>query len=399
MKRALSPAVRAMRPGVFAELQARIDARAASGADLVPLHIGDTCAPLPRLDTAWSDPSTLGSYGATAGLAELRCAYAERLLARGFGPATIDPARNVLIGAGATHAISCAARAILHDGDEVLLLSPYWPLAHGILSMCGARAIEVPFTDQLYRAHHGEQGAEFDVAATLEAHRTDRTTAIYVITPNNPDGKVLSPPTLEAIAEFAARYDLWILSDEAYADWVYQGTHRSIARARAPGSAERTISAYSASKSHALAGARIGCVVANEEVIAAARRVSVHSVFNVPVAMQRAALAALRGDGSWSEQVLKRYRAARDRVVEALTGHDFFVPDGGAYVFVDLTRKLGGRPLGGVLARAVDEGVVVTPGDAFGDAYRNHVRICFTSVGIERVLEGIARLDRALAAD
>lgn len=389
MKRDLSPVVRAMRTGVFAELQTRIDAAAARGVDLVPLQIGDTCVTPPPLGDAWTQ-APLAAYGPTAGLPELRAAFAARLARHGFGPREIDPDRHILVGAGATHALSCAARSVLAEGDDVLLLAPYWPLAHGIITQNGARVIEVPFTDLLYRHH------DLDVEATLEAHRTPRTRALYLITPNNPDGKVLGAPALEAIAAFAERHDLWVFADEAYADWVYDGVHRSIA---AIGSlAERTISAYSASKSHALAGARIGCVVANEAVIAAAKRVSVHTVFNVPVAMQRAAVAALDTDDAWTRNALVRYRAARDTVCAALDGYRFHVPEGGAYVFIDFTEKLAGDSLAELLARAVDEGVLLTPGEAFGAAYRNHARLCFTCVPLDRVMEGVSRLRRAVPA-
>lgn len=387
MKRDLSPVVRAMRPGVFAELQSRIDAAAARGIDLVPLQIGDTCVVPPPLGDAWMH-APLAAYGPTAGLPELRKAFADRLTRRGIGPHGIDPDRHVLVGSGATHALACAARSVLAEGDDVLLLAPYWPLAHGIITQTGARVVEVPFTDRLYA------NPALDVEKTLETHRTPRTRALYLITPNNPDGKVLDAATLESIAAFAERHDLWVFADEAYADWVYDGVHRSFA---AIGTlAERTISAYSASKSHALAGARIGCIVANEAVISAARRVSVHTVFNVPVAMQRAATAAIDGDDGWNDIARARYRAARDAAVSALAGYRFYVPEGGAYVFIDFTPQLGEGTLADLLARAVDEGVLLTPGEAFGAAYRNHARLCFTCVAEDRVQEGIARLKRAV---
>lgn len=388
MKRALSPAVRAMRPGVFAELQARIDAVTARGGELVPLHIGDTCVSPPPPGETWTDAASLGAYGPTAAMPELRRAFADRLGRLGFGPPAVDPERHVLVGSGATHALACAARAVLSDGDDVLLLAPYWPLAHGIITMAGARVVEVPLTDRLYA------DPNLDVAAVLESHRTERTRGLYLITPNNPDGKVLSRATLEAIAAFAEAHDLWVFADEAYADWVYAGTHLSFASL--PKMAERTISAYSASKSHALAGARIGCVVASEAVVGAARRVSVHTVFNVPVAMQRAALGALMSDATWSETSRAQYKEARDRVTEALRGFRFHVPEGGAYVFLDFARELAGRPLGTLLSRGVDEGVLLTPGEAFGDAYRTHARLCFTSAPLPRVLDGIERLRRAV---
>jgi aspartate/methionine/tyrosine aminotransferase len=391
MPRTLSAAVRAMRPGVFAELQSHIDAAVARGTDLVPLHIGDTCMTPPPAGEVWTRPATLGTYGPTAALATLRQAFAERLARVGHGPPNVDGDRHVLVGAGATHALSCAARTVLSEGDDVLLLAPYWPLAHGIITAVGANVVEVPFTDRLYA------DAKLDVAAWLESHRTARTRAIYIITPNNPDGKVLTEGTLRAIAAFAERHDLWIFADEAYADWVYEGVHTSIAAVS--GAAERTITAYTMSKSHALAGARVGCVVAPENVIAAARRVSVHTVFNVPVSMQEVALAAFRGEAGWADAAKARYRRAREVAEGALAGAglSWHRPEGGAYLFVDFAPVLGeGGSLSRVLARAIDEGVLLTPGDAFGQAYATWARLCFTSVPEERLLEGIARLRRAI---
>ena len=391
MSRSLSGAVLRLRPGVFAELQPRIDAAVASGRDLVPLHIGDTCAAAPPLGEDWTREGSLGAYGATTALSELRHAAAERLRSLGHGPSDVDPERHVLVGAGATHALACAARAVLSEGDEVLLLAPYWPLAHGIIAQAGAIPVEVPFTDRV-------DDPSFDITAQLSAACTDRTRALYLITPNNPDGKVLSAATLEQLAAFAIERDLWVFADEAYADWVYDGAHRSIAAL--PGMAARTVSAYSASKSHALAGARIGFALAAADVIAAARRVSVHTVFNVPVAMQRAALSALRAPPTWHDEIRARYREARDAMTGALrvAGLRFTIPEGGAYVFADFAPVLGGAPLTRLLEAAVEEGVLLTPGEAFGDAYRTWGRICFTSVPLERMALGVSRLCRAIEA-
>ncbi len=390
MTRPLTSAVRAMRPGVFADLQARIDAVAAAGRDLVGLHIGDTCVAPPDVGATWQDPVVLGAYGATAALSDLRRALAERLTRLGHGPASVDPEREILVGAGATHALACALRAIVGEGDDVLLVAPYWPLAHGVIVGTGARAVEVPLTDRLYA------DPSLDVAAVLEAARTPETRAIYIITPNNPDGKVWRRDELSEVVEFAARHDLWIVSDEAYADWVYGGEH--VSTASLPGAAARTISAYSMSKSHAMAGARIGCVVAAPEVIAAARRVSVHTVFNVPVAMQRAACAALAADREFAADTRARYLAARDLAEAALGGSGlrWFSPEGGAYLFLDFSPVLAGRPLSRVMERAIDEGVLLTPGEAFGDAYASWARLCFTAVPPARLSEGIARLRRAI---
>ena len=393
----LSRSIAAIRHGVFAELQGRIDALSARGGDLVPLQIGDTTVAPPDealLSRAVGDESTIDPalyrYGATTGLAALRHALAERARSR-FGLVDVDGDHNVLIGSGATHAIHCAARAILDPGDDVLLASPYWPLAHGILNAASARTIEVPLTSRLY------DDPTLDAGELFAAAITERTRAIYLITPNNPDGKVLSRAQLSSIARLAVERDLWVFSDEAYADHAFDAPHVSIATL--PGMAERTVAAYSLSKSHALAGLRIGCIVAPAPLIVAARKVAVHTTFNVPVVTQRAALAALTAGGGFVEAARDRHRQARDVAISALEGSGiaFGRAEGGTYLFLDLRDALGGRPLKTLLERAIDRGVLLAPGEAFGSGFEGFARLCYSAVSNERLASGITRLRAAIS--
>ncbi len=380
----LSPLAGAVRRGVFAELEGAIAARRASGGALAPLHIGDTYLAPPeaaRFERVLGGADAeLYAYGATIGTAELRGALARHVVARGRASAA-DPDRNVLVGVGATHALSCAVRAVVAPGEAVTLFAPYWPLAHGILSSAGARVDELTF----------DAAALADFSAALPPD----TRALYLITPNNPDGRVLRRAELTEIARVAVERDLWVIADEVYADYVYDGgEHVSIATL--PGMAERTITAFSFSKSHALAGARVGYVVAPEAVIAHARRLAVHTVFNVPVVAQRAALAAL-ADESWVDRARTTYVEARARAVARLaaTKLRFTVPEGGVYVFADFAPVLAGRSLPELLTRAIGEGALVAPGDAFGERYATWARICFTSAPIADVERGIDALVRA----
>jgi aspartate/methionine/tyrosine aminotransferase len=393
----LSESVQRIRPGVFAELQARIDAHTAKGGTLVPLHIGDTHLAPPeaaRFERAIAGESSDGlyRYGATAGLPELREAFATR--ARDvLGIPGVSGAAHVHLGAGGTHALGCAARAVLDAGDDVLVAAPYWPLSVGIFHACSARVVEVPFTSRLAT----EPGV--DAGELLASAITPRTKAIYVTTPNNPDGVVLTRAQLESVARVAIENDLWVFSDEVYADVAYDALHAPhVSIASLPGMAERTIVVQSLSKSHALAGARIGAVIAPEPVIAAARRVGVHTVFNVPVAMQRAATLAMSGGDAWMRAALVDYRAARDEAAAALVGSNllFTVGQGSTYLFLDFERVLDGRPLSVALERGIDHGVLLTPGEAFGRGYERFARLCFTAVPRPRLAEGCARLRAAL---
>jgi aspartate/methionine/tyrosine aminotransferase len=384
-----------LRPSVFAELQGHIDAFARGGGDLIGLHLGDTYLEPPqaaRLGATLAplEDAALYRYGAVGGLMSLREAIAEDLRRRKRAFPGVVGAAHVMVGAGATHALFCAAQAILEPGDEVLLAAPYWPLAHGIIVASGATPVEVPFTSRLY----GDP--TLDAGAILRAALTPRTKAIYLITPNNPDGKMLTQGMLESVAALAVERDLWVFSDEAYADFSFGMPHVSIASLS--GMAERTITAFSFSKSHALAGLRVGYIAAPAEVVRVAQRVSTHTVFNVPVLMQHAAAAALAAGPRWTERALLLYRNSLEAAVAALrpTSARFSVPDGGAYIFVDFTDVLRRRPLSVLLERAVARGVLVAPGAGFGTEYASHARLCFTSEPLPRLIEGISRLSAAM---
>ncbi len=417
----LSAAATAVRTSVFAALQARIDAYRAAGGELIPLQIGDTFLPPPEAALAPADAREIAIYGGVPGLPELRRALAERLRAGGLE--LVRGPENVHVGCGATHALFCAVRAVLDPGDEVLVPTPYWPLIPGVLTTAGAVPVEIPLRQELYRA------PDLDLAAALAAACTSRTRAVYVTTPNNPDGHVLGARQLEAIASLARARDLWIFADEVYRDFVYEGEHLSIANL--PGMAERTVTCHSLSKSHALAGARVGYVAGPAEVIDATRRISNHTVYNVPVPMQRAALAALAAGDGWIERAKDRYRSARDAACRALAarGIRHHIPAGASFVFLDFTdtwtsdpitespnhlvtrslthsvtessepsREPAGRALRRLLELAIDRGVLLAPGDAFGRAHAAQARLCFTGVPEPDVLRGIDRLCAALDA-
>ena len=393
----LSRTAQAIRASVFAELAPAIEARARAGGDLVALHLGDASGMPPsearfaRVEAADADPA-LNRYGAVPGLGELRAAFARYLQEGTIGPTALDPDRHVLVAAGATHAIFCGLRAILDAGDEVVVAAPYWPLSVGVVRAAGSIPVEVPLTRRLYE----EPG--LDPAAVLAPHVTPRTRAIYLITPNNPDGYVLSAEQLRRIGALATDADLWVLSDEVYCDYVYDGAHTSIARIEAL--AQRTLEAHSLSKSHALAGARVGFLVGPERVVALARRVATHTVFNVPVAAQRVALAALAAAPAWIDGARRQAREARDATIAALAGSGVRVevPRGGSYAFIDFTPVLDGRPLRALLERAVARGVLLAPGDGCGEAFGAWARLCFTAVTPERLIVGVARLREAIDA-
>jgi len=384
-----------LRKGVFAALEERIAEVRARGVDLQPLHIGDTHREPPieaRAALAAHRTETF-RYGPTAGLAPLRARLAD-YVERARGAATTP--EEVLVGAGGTHALHCVSRVLFDPGDEVLVLAPYWPLAPGIFEAQGARVVEV-VADLGAAPLPGEA-----LGARLAAAVTPRTRAIYFVSPGNPDGAIFRREHLETILDAALAHDLWVLADEVYADTTYDVPHVSFRAAfdgaRGEQARSRAVSLYSFSKSFALAGQRVGFAVAPRELVAAALRISTHTVFNVPLASQEAALAALGAPVSFLEDTRAAYRRTRGAVAEALAevGLTAPLPDAGVYFFLELGRVLAGRPLGELLLACVDEGVLLAPGPAFGAAFETRARLCFTSVDHDATLLAVARLGRAL---
>ena len=378
-----SPAL-SLRESIFARLAGRL---AAFPGEVYPFHIGDTFRPPPdaaRLATrADLDDPALFRYGAPSGEAALLAALADKCR-RKNGLDWVD-ARAVQVTAGATQAIAVAVRALLDPGDELLVLAPYWPLIHGITTSAGVIPVEVDATQALYA------DASLDLYALLAAHASPRTRALYLITPNNPDGKVLADDALAAIARFARDRDLWVIADEVYEDLVFVGAHRSIASL--PGMAERTLTAFSLSKSYALAGLRLGYVVADPRVLATLRKLVNHGVYNVPVVLQRAGLCAVERGDEWLTRARADYRAARDLAHRMVTA-PHFVPDAGAYLFVDLRAHIapGEEGVTALHEALLDAGLALAPGAAFGSRFTHYARLCYTAVPLEKLEAGLARL-------
>ena len=281
------------------------------------------------------------------------------------------------ITAGATHALSCAVQALCDPGDELVLLGPHWPLIRGIALGHGVVPVEV--------AAWGDA-----LEPALERAITPRTTAIYFATPNNPDGVMLL--ARRARRDRARRRTPWLVDPRrrSLRALRLRAPHVSIA----PLAPERTVTVYSFAKSYAQAGLRVGYAIGPEPAIATIRKLANHSVFNVPVAMQRAAFGALTSGGAWVATAHETYRAARDRARSRLQA-PAALPPGGAYLWVDFSRW--GADCMAVLERIAEAGVLLAPGWAFGD-WPTHARLCFTGVEQTRLDVGIDRINAVLAA-
>ncbi len=380
----LSPGVAAIRPSTLAVLLERMRT---CRAPIFPFHLGDLHRPPPAalVDHAAAlarDPA-VWRYSHPQGDPELRAALAAHLQTRGV-PATSD---TVCITVGATGALSAACATVLSSGDELLMVAPYWPIMKGTAEKTGCRVVEVDLTQRMYA------DPWLDVAAVLDGHTSTRTRALYLTSPNNPDGKVWSPAQLKAVAAWAQRHNAWVLEDAAYADLCFDGGPvRSVAAL--PGMEERTLHVGCFSKTFSMTGMRLGWLWAPPRATEHARKLVSHEAYHPNVLAQRLALRALDLHASTAAALVEELRGARDALCTALSGMPLWVPEGGAFVFVDGGRALAGRSAREFCMMAVDEGVVVAPGDLFGASYGAFVRLNFSGMPAAQLQEGAALFRR-----
>jgi aspartate/methionine/tyrosine aminotransferase len=373
-----SPSVQEISDSVYSGLAHRL---ATFQGEVFPLHVGDTWMEPPvgcRMeDLRVAEHPGMHRYAPPQGMPALIDAIVERVRARTGVPTERD---DVLVATGATGALGAVAGAIVAPGDEVLLLAPHWPLITGIVRSFGGVPVDVPFF-----------GAADSPETAVEAVRerlTDRTIALYLNTPSNPAGTLIPRSWIAALVEWAAREDLWILADEVYEDYVYEGEH-TYTRPFAP---ERTFAAHSFSKAYGMAGNRCGYVVGPAAAVRELRKIGMHSFYSTPTASQLAALRVLGSAGdAWVARAREQYRTTGSKVAARL---GLPAPLGSTFLFFDVAPFLDDRGLGGFLERCVDRGLFLAPGPSFGP-YPSHVRLCFTAAppdAIERGVEALAPL-------
>lgn len=322
------------------------------------------------------DRPGLHRYAPPQGEPELLAAVSRRLAL--FGADV--PEKRLQIVSGATSGLSVVAAALLMPGDEVLLPSPFWPLIRGIIAGRGASPVQVPLMDRL---------DDVDVEAVLEAAVTDKTVALYLNTPHNPTGAVMSNEQLAAAARVAKRHDLWVICDEAYQDLYFGDTPpRSWQH---PDLAERAIVSHTLSKSYGVAGSRIGYIHGPEEAMHAIRGVQTFATYCAPRPMQFGAAAALDEGAAWLEERREEYAGAAQRAADTF---GVKTPPAGTFLFVHARPWMRPGELDALpfLDRCLDAGVLMTPGAACGEGFAEYFRVCFTGIAPEALDDALQRL-------
>ncbi len=296
---------------------------------------------------------------------------------------------EIIVTVGASEGIDLALRTLVNSGDGVLVPDPSYVSYMPNVRLAGGTVKPVRLTS--------EQSFKL-TAAALESAIDDTCKILILPYPNNPTGAVLDINELKALAEVIKKHDLFVISDEIYAELTYVGRHASIASL--PGMKERTVTLNGFSKAFAMTGWRIGWFAAPKPVTDAALKIHQYTIMCAPTASQEAALAALRDgretDYANIEEMRDEYDRRRKLTVSALNdmGLECFMPGGAFYCFPNVS---GMAENGEAFAEGLlmEKKVAVVPGSAFGAAGENHVRCTYASsikmlnIAFERMREYI----------
>jgi aspartate aminotransferase len=283
------------------------DAAAQRGTKIYYLNIGqpDIESPSKALEAVKTSDLRVLEYSPSAGFASYRKGLASYY--QGIG---LDvQANDVIVTTGGSEALSFAMGSILDPGDEVIIPEPYYANYFGFAQALGAKVVSVPSSI--------ESGFALPPIAELEARITPRTKAVLVCNPGNPTGYVYRRDELEALREMALKHDLFVIADEVYREFVYDGAE-AISVLSLSGLEQHAVLIDSVSKRFSMCGARIGCMVSkNAELMATAMKFA-QARLSPPTFEQIAAEAALATPASYFEAVNAEYRARRDTLVRRL---------------------------------------------------------------------------------
>jgi len=381
MQKYLKPQVAAIQPSVirkFFDLAAQIEG-------VVSLGIGepDFSTPLAFCEAGWrSMQEGKTGYSPNPGLLELRqaiSAYLQQLLGL-----TYCPENQIVVTVGGSEAIDATFRALICQGDEVIIPEPAFVSYAPCVELAGGVVVPLPTS--------AEQGFKL-TPAQLETAITPKTKAVVLNYPGNPTGVVMSQEELNALAEVLLRHNVLAVSDEIYAELIYNGQrHASIAAA--PGMRDMTILISGVSKSLAMTGWRIGYVCAHPDILSGIYKIHQFSLSCASTTGQYVALEGLRHGQAETAKMVAEYDRRRQFIVRRLAeiGLPMCEPQGAFYAFPSIAETgLSSNEFCERLLR--EEKVACVPGNAFGVSGEGYIRCSYaTSLeNIARACDGIER--------
>ncbi len=375
------------------ETLARANRLEADGRSILHLEIGEPDFATPphivaAAEAAIEDGFT--HYTPSGGIPVVREVVAEHYSKRLGADVT---AGQVILTPGSKNILMFAIMALINEGDEVILPDPGYPIYASLVSFLGGVPVSLGLRE--------ETGFRFDTDE-LAGLVTDRTRMVILNSPGNPTGGILHDDDLVAVAELAAKHDLWVVSDEIYSQIAYDGPMPSIASL--PGMLERTIIMDGLSKAYAMCGWRLGIGLAPAELIERMETLMINSSSCATAFIQVATMTALESpeSGATIKRMVDEYRARRDAVVDGLNdipGVHCHRPGGAFYVFPNITGTgIGEHELAdGLLGEA---GVATLPGTAFGAMGKGFLRLSYAKdipylrQGVERIKEYVTAHQR-----
>jgi len=352
-------------------------------SDVISLGVGE-----PDFDTPWhirdegiySLEKGRTFYTSNAGLPELRqeiCNYLRRKQGLNY-----DPRTETLVTVGGSEAIDIGLRAMINPGDEVIIPQP----SYVSYEPCAILTDAVPVVINLKAEN------EFRLTAKeLEEAITDKTKVLILPFPNNPTGAIMERKDLEEIAEVIIKHDIFVMSDEIYAELSYKEKHVSIAEI--PGMKERTILINGFSKAYAMTGWRLGYACGPKEIIEQMTKIHQFAIMCAPTTSQYAAVDALKNGDEDIEKMRTAYNQRRRFLMNAFKemGLECFEPYGAFYVFPSI--KEFGMTSDEFATRFLnEEKVAAVPGTAFGESGEGHLRISY-AYSLENLKLAMGRLE------
>lgn len=356
----------------------------ANQKDVISLGIGE-----PDFVTPWhirecaiaSIEKGATRYTANLGMPELRQAIAT-YVAASFRT-SYNWEKEVLVAVGVSEAFDLAIRAVIEPGDEILYHEPSFVAYAPLIRM--AHGVPVPVETRV------EDGFRLRIEA-LEARVTPRTKALLLSFPTNPTGAALGRADVEALARFAIRHDLLVITDEVYSELTYDCERVSILSE--PGMQERTIFLNGFSKAWAMTGFRLGFACAPEALIEAMMKIHQYCMMCASSISQRAGIQAIQHGAEDILEMRESYRQRRNFICAALNemGLTCRVPEGAFYVFPSI-RSTGLNSKDFALRLIADESVACVPGSAFGACGEGYLRCCYAT-NIDLIQEAMRRMQR-----
>lgn len=352
--------------------------------DAISLGVGE-----PDFDTPWrireegiySLERGRTFYTSNAGLKDLKkeiVKYQHRKIQVDY-----DYNKDVVVTVGGSEGIDIALRAMLDQGDEVLIPQPSYVSYLPCTLLAGGKPVIIPLKKE----------NEFKLTKEeVEAAVTEKTKVLVLPFPNNPTGSVMTKEDLEPIAEVVEKYDLFVISDEIYSELTYTSGHVSIASL--PGMRERTLVINGFSKGFAMTGWRLGYVCGPELIISEMIKIHQYAIMCAPTTSQYAAVEALRSCEKEVEEMRRAYNQRRRYLLHEFEemGLECFEPFGAFYMFPCIA-EFGMSSEEFATHLLEEEKVAVVPGTAFGDCGEGFIRISY-AYSMEDLKEAIGRLKK-----